>query len=89
MLERFLTAASAGDFAAAHALLSARWRQRLTPARLAADFAAEPLARRRLEQASAASTLTVAGGRAVADLGQGRTLVLVEEAGDWRLDRLE
>jgi hypothetical protein len=88
-LERFAAAAEGGRFAEAQALLSARWRERLTPARLAADFALEPLALRRLSLAAASRLRLVEPGRAEAALGEGRTLVLVEEPGGWRLDRLE
>ena len=88
-LRRFLAAAGEGDFARAHALLSARWRERVSPARLAADFEREPLARRRLELAAAAGPVRQEGGRAVLPVGPGRAVVLVEEGGAWKVDRLE
>jgi hypothetical protein len=89
-LDRFLRAAGARDFEGAHALLSARWRERVSPARLAADFEVEPLAARRLDLAGAAADrLQVRGSTARLPLGQGRALVLIEEAGGWRVDQLE
>jgi hypothetical protein len=88
VLDRFVEAARAGRFTDAHRLLSARWRQRVSPARLAEDFAAEPLAGRRLA-ATAGAALRTSGSRAEAPLGEGRTLVLVEEPDGWRVDRLE
>src|SRR6266542_2175774 len=45
-LSRFAAAVEGGRWDEAYALLSARWRARLTPARLAADFsAAGPIGR--------------------------------------------
>jgi hypothetical protein len=89
VLAQFLAAAQAGDFGAVHELLSARWRARIDPARLASDFAAEPLARRRLERAAAAGRLDVGAARAELPLGDAGALVLVKEAGGWRIDQLE
>jgi hypothetical protein len=93
-LERFAGAAEAGRWQEAWPLLSARWRARTTPARLADDFRAsgpvgpEALARVRALLASGAA-LSLREREAVLAVGQGRNARLVAEEGGWRVDALE
>lgn len=93
VLLRFLQSLKAGRFAQAHSLLSARWRARYTPERLAADYAgAGPVGAEAVERAAAALgssvALEVREGRALLPLSSG-TALLVEEKGSWKVDALE
>jgi hypothetical protein len=82
-----------GDFERACALLSARWRARTTPARLARDHAgAGPSGREavaRARRAAAGAPLTLDDGTARLALGDGRYALLVAERGAWRVDALD
>jgi len=94
VLDRFAGAVGEGRWDEAWTLLSARWRSRSTPARLAQDFRAsgpvgpEAAARVRALRAGGAAP-TVAGGEASLVVGEGRRARLVAEEGGWRLDALE
>lgn len=91
VLQRFLHASEQGDFAAAHALLSAPLRARYTPERFAKDFSDEPLAKERLgrARAAAAGPPQLSRDEAQFPLGDGRAVRLVREAGGWRVESLE
>jgi len=84
---RFLDAVEAGRWDDAYVLLSARWRERLTPARLAADRSqGGALAADRLERARLALRETPA---ATADEARFDDAIrLVRESGGWRIDGL-
>jgi hypothetical protein len=78
----------------AHALLSARWRARSTPAGLAADHAAAgPVAAKAVERArallDAGTQLDVRGSTALLPVGRGKAAVMVEEGSGWFVDALE
>ncbi|MFO0581080.1 MAG: hypothetical protein U0229_02305 [Anaeromyxobacter sp.] len=92
-LDRFAAAVEGGDFERACALLSARWRVRTSPARLARDHAgAGPSGREavaRARRAAASAPLTLEGGTARLALGDGRYALLVAERGAWRVDALD
>jgi hypothetical protein len=91
-LRSFLDAAERGDFVAAYQLLATSWRQRYTPARLAADFKAEPLAKERLLRARAAlagSSAVLRESGAEYPIGEGKAVRLVKEAGGFRVAALE
>jgi len=93
-LSRFARALEAGRLEEAHALLSSRWREAYTPARLAVDLAgAGPSAReaatRLLAAVERGAGLERSGGRARLALGDGRAALLVAEGGAWRVDALE
>lgn len=89
---RFLDAVEGQRWDEAWALLSDRWRGRLTPERLAADRAAggalaqDTLVRARLALEGAPIR---EAGAARFPIGGGRSLRLVEEGGAWRVDALE
>jgi hypothetical protein len=93
-LSRFAGAVERERWDEAYALLSARWRARLTPSRLAADFgAAGPIgrdaaARVRALLASGAAA-EVKGDRAALQVGEGLAARLVREGDSWRVDALE
>lgn len=94
VLVRFARALEGGRFDDAHALLSARWRQAYTPGRLALDFrGAGPSAResaaRVLARLDSGAPLLRGPGAARLPLGEGRTALLVQEPGGWRVDALE
>lgn len=94
VLGRFARALAAGRFDEAHALLSARWRQVYTPGRLALDFGgAGAWARERaasvLARLDAGEPLVHGPGTARLPTGDGRTALVVQEAGGWRVDALE
>jgi hypothetical protein len=83
-----------GRWPEAWSLLSARWRARETPERLAADLAASgpvgPSAVARARAALASGALPEVKGRSAAlTVGQGKAAALVEEDGSWRVDALE
>ncbi len=93
-LERFTGALLAQRWPEAYAMLSSQWRARYTPARLAADYVVAGSVAR--EAADRAHALLAAGQRPVQNgntatlaVGKGRTSVLVEEDGAWRVDALE
>lgn len=94
VLEEFAGALEAGRWAEAWPLLSARWRARSTPARLAGDWSAsgpvgaEAAARVRALLASGAR-LAVGPREATLAVGEGRRARLLREEGGWRVDALE
>lgn len=89
---RFLDAIEEARWDDGYALLSDRWRARLTPQRLAADrqqggaLAADRLERARLALRQEAVRRD---GEAHFAIGEGHGLRLVREAGGWRIDALE
>ncbi len=94
-LADFAGAAEAGRWEEAFALLSARWRARTTPARLAEDWRTsgpvgpEAAARVRVLLAAGAP-LALRTGEATLAVGEGKAARLVLEAGaGWRVDSLE
>ncbi|HTT71508.1 MAG TPA: hypothetical protein VMG32_09820 [Anaeromyxobacteraceae bacterium] len=95
VLAAFSAALEAGRFELAYALLSARWRARETPARLASDLEASgavgPDAIRRVRALLAAGARPVVRGgeEAVLAVGEGEAARLVREGGAWRVDALE
>lgn len=81
-------------FDEAHQLLSARWREESSPARLATDWAgAGPYARDLVAHVRAAlaagGALETSGATARLPLGAGKAALLVAEDGGWRVDALE
>jgi hypothetical protein len=94
VLERFAGAAEDGRWEEAWALLSARWRARTTPGRLAADWRASgpvgPEAAARVLALLRSGARLAAGPReAVLAVAEGRRARLVSEEGGWRVDALE
>ncbi len=91
VLERFVAAVDARDFDAAYGLLAPAWRARYTPARLKADFTAEPTAPDRVERLRAAldRPLTVTADGAELPLGDGRAVRLLREAQSYTVVSLE
>ena len=94
VLARFCRALEASRWDEGHALLSSRWREAYTPARLAADRAgagpaAGEAASRALAAAEAGAPVAREGPRALLSVGPGRAAVLVAEGGGWRVDALE
>jgi hypothetical protein len=91
LMNHFLAAVDSGDFETVFADLSASWRARYTPARLRADFAAEPVAGSRLMRIRAALAgrweVTLAGPQL--PLGEGKTLKLLREGGALKVAALE
>lgn len=84
---RFLDAVEAGRWDDAYALLSARWRERLTPERLAADRQqGGALAKDRLERARLA--LREAPATQADEARFDGALSLKRESGGWRIDGL-
>jgi hypothetical protein len=84
---RFLDAVEAGRWDDAYQLLSARWRERLTPARLQADREqGGALAQDKLERARIAlrEAPTIEGDQA----SFGGAIRLEKESGGWRIDGL-
>jgi hypothetical protein len=94
VLERFAAAVEDGRWQEAWPLLSARWRARTTPSRLATDWASsgpvgpEAAARVRALLASGAP-LAVGPRQATLAVGQGRQARLVREPEGWRVEALE
>lgn len=86
----FTVASRARRFDVVHGLLSSRWRAESSAATLEVDFDAEPLAAARVGRVeeALASTPRVQGTTAELLLGRAVTLVLVREAGAWRVDGL-
>ncbi len=75
-------------------LLTARWRGRLTPARLASDFAASgqaggAAAERVRALLSSGAPVAVGDGTATLTVGEGRSAILRLEEGGWKVDALE
>ncbi len=94
VLDRFSAAVSAGHWDAAYPLLSARWRARATPSRLASDLAASsPVGRDAVERVrallAAGSPVPVDGGVATLAVAGDKAARLVREGGAWRVDALE
>lgn len=94
VLARFARALQAGRFEEAHALLSARWRQAYTPGRLAFDLRGSGVlgrdaSARVLARLGAGVPLLRGPGWARLPVDDGRTALLVEEPGGWRVDALE
>ncbi len=94
VLARFVGAVGAEEWGDAYALLSARWRGRLTPARLASDYASSgsvgrAAADRVRALLSGGAPLVIREGTAVLEVGEARAAVLLLEGGCWRLDALE
>jgi len=90
----FSDSVSGGRWTEAYGMLSARWRARMTPERLAADFReAGPIGTRALSRVEALLALgavpQVRGRAATLPVGEGRAAVLVLEDGRWRVDALE
>jgi hypothetical protein len=94
VLGRFTAALEGRRWDEAYALLSARWRARSTPARLAGDLAVsgaagrEAVERVRALLASGARP-AVSGPVASLRVGEGRSAQLLLEEGAWRVDALE
>ena len=94
ILDRFCADVDAGRWDDAYPLLSARWRGRETPARLASDLAAAgPVGRdavRRVRSLLAADApLATSGDVATLAVGAGRAARVVREPEGWRVDALE
>jgi hypothetical protein len=94
VLARFCRAVEGGRWNEAHLLLSARWREAYTPARLAADRAgagpaAGEAAGRALAAVAGGAPVVRAGERATVPVGPDRAAVLVAETGGWRVDAVE
>jgi hypothetical protein len=94
VLGRFCRAVEGARWEEARALLSERWREAYTPARLAVDRAgggpaAGEAASRALAAMAAGTPLAREGDRALFPVGPGRAAVLVAEGGGWRVDALE
>jgi hypothetical protein len=94
VLERFAEAVEGGRWEEAFALLSARWRARTTPARLAADWRASgpvgpEAAARVLALLRSGLPLEVGPRQAVLPVAEGRRARLLAEDGSWRVDALE
>jgi hypothetical protein len=94
VLARFASAVDEGRWPEAWTLLSARWRARETPERLAADLAASgPVGTSAVARAKAALAMgalpEVNGRSAALAVGQGKAAVLLLEDGSWRVDALE
>jgi len=90
-LGKFLDAVAANDFEAAYRMLAGSWRAKYTPARFKADFAAEPLAKERLDRARAAlgSEILWKGETAELAVGDGKSVKLVREGGAFKVAALE
>jgi hypothetical protein len=94
VLDRFSAAVSAGHWDAAYPLLSARWRARATPSRLASDLAASgAVGRDAVERVrallAAGSPVPVDGDVATLAVAGDKAARLVREGGAWRVDALE
>jgi hypothetical protein len=94
VLTDFVAALEAGRWPEAYALLSARWRARYTPERLAADWgAAGPVSRDAAARVAAllasGAAVPVEGRRARLPVGDGKAAQLLLEEGRWRIDALE
>jgi len=93
-LRLFATSVREGEWPRAFSLLSSRWRARLNPELLAADWqAAGPVGARalsRVEALLASGARVHAQGRvATLAVGEGRTASLILEDGQWHVDALE
>jgi hypothetical protein len=90
-LKRFLDAVGASDWATAWSLLSDPLRARYTPERLRDDFKREPLAAERVRRARLAlkGPVKVTASGAEFPIGKDRTVLLVREAGEYRVAAIE
>jgi len=94
VLERFSAAIEGERWDEAYPLLSARWRARETPSRLASDLAAAgPIGRDAVRRVRAllvsGAAVSVSGDVASLAVGTDRAARLVREADAWRVDALE
>jgi len=95
VLEAFSAALEGGRFEAAYALLSARWRARETPARLAEDYRSsgsvgpDALHRVRALLAAGERPRRTGSDQAVLVIGAEDAARLVREGKVWRVDALE
>jgi hypothetical protein len=91
VLNRFLDAVEAGDWATAWSLLSDPLRTRYTPERLREDFKREPLSAERVRRARLAleGEVKVTGVGAEFPIGKERAVRLVREAGEYRVAAIE
>jgi len=94
VLDTFAAAVDGGRWGVAYALLSPRWRARVTPVRLASDLAASGAVGRdavRRVRALLAAGVPVPEHGEVATLavGEGKAARLVREGAAWRVDALE
>jgi hypothetical protein len=94
VLRRFSAAVVDGRAADALPLLSARWRERYTAARLSTDLggagpAAREAAARVLRALDDGVALERADGRARIPVGVDREAVVVDEGGSWKVDAME
>ena len=94
VLERFSAAIEGERWDEAYPLLSARWRARETPFRLASDLAAAgPIGRDAVRRVRAllvsGAAVSVSGDVASLAVGTDRAARLVREADAWRVDALE
>ena len=93
-LERFSAAVERGRWGEAYPLLSARWRARETPSRLASDFAesgavGQNAVRRVRVLLDAGVELSTRNDEAILAVGADRSARLVREDGRWRVEALE
>ncbi len=93
-LSRFATSLRAARWSDAYVLLSARWRARLSPERLATDWRdSGPVGARALDRVEAMlaadAPIRVNGRVATLVVGEGREASLVLEEGNWRVEALE
>ena len=92
VLVRFLDAVKADDWNTTWSLLSEPLRARYTPERLRADFRQEPLATERVRRVRLAlekGQVRVTATGAELPLGEDRAVLLVREAGEYRIAALE
>jgi hypothetical protein len=94
VLGRFARALEAGRFEEAHALLSQRWRQAYTPGRLGLDYRGagawgREAAARVTARLGAGEPLVRGPGWARLPVDEGRSALVVQEAGGWRVEALE
>jgi hypothetical protein len=90
-LRRFVDAVERRDFETAYGLLSGPLRARYTPERFEHDFAAEPLAKERLERARRAAMtapVAVAGGFSF-PIGGDKAVRVVREGDGYRVAAIE
>ncbi len=94
VLDRFSQAVDRERWDEAYPLLSARWRARETPSRLASDLAAagaegRDAVRRVRALLASGAPVAVSGEVATLAVGSDRAARLVREADGWRVDALE
>jgi len=93
-LTRFASSLRGARWPEAYLLLSARWRARSSPDRLANDFRESgPVGTRALDRVETllalGAPIQVRGRSAVLLVGEGRQASLVLEEGQWRVEALE